>query len=232
MTLVRNTPVDQILYGPNLPVRMRNLSGMVLDITSLQDAVDSLQTGTEAVPLVTTDTTQSTSSTTGSIIGAGGLGIAKDAFIAGNLYGKSAVIAGTAYASPTVLTAAQSGATCLLNAAAGNVFTLPAATAANAGIRFKFIQTATVTSNAAVIQGATSSDLFVAGSSAMQFVVASPTIAIYSPNGSSNYKYSGNGTTTGGIIGDVIEVICTGLNAWQVNAVQTATGSVATPFIG
>ncbi len=232
MTLVRSTPRNKILYGPNLPVRERDLVGMATDIGVIQDAVDSLQTGTEAVPLITTDTTQSTSSTTGSIIGAGGLGIAKDAFIAGNLYGKSAVIAGTAYASPTVLTAAQSGATCFLNAAAGNVFTLPAATAANTGVRFKFIQTATVTSNFGIVQGATSSDLFVAGSSALQTIVASPTVARYSPNGSSNYQYKVNGTTTGGVIGDVIEVICTGLNAWQVNAVQTATGSVATPFAG
>lgn len=85
MTLVRNTPRQQILAGPNIPVRMHNLQGMVLDIGALQDAVDSLQTGTEAVPLITTDATQSTSSTTGSIVGAGGLGIAKDANIAGKI---------------------------------------------------------------------------------------------------------------------------------------------------
>lgn len=84
MALVRNTPRQQILAGPNIPVRMHNLQGMVLDIGTLQDAVDSLSTGTEAVPLITTDATQSTSSTTGSIIGAGGLGIAKNAFIGGN----------------------------------------------------------------------------------------------------------------------------------------------------
>lgn len=143
------------------------------------------------------------------------------------------VLAGTAYASPTVLTATQSGAICLLNAAAGNVFTLPAATAANVGVRFKFIQTATVTSNFAIIQGATTSDLFVAGSNAIQFKgTATPTIALYSPNGSSNYQYKVNGTTTGGIIGDTIEVVCTGLNAWQVNIRQTASGTVATPFAG
>jgi len=145
---------------------------------------------------------------------------------------QSPVIAGTAYASPTVLTASQSGAICLLNAAAGNVFTLPAATAANVGVTFKFIQTATVTSNAAIIQGASSSDLFIAGSSIMQQVTATPAFAKYAPNGSSNYKVSGNGSTTGGIIGDQYTVVCTGLNAWLVNGTQTATGSVATPFAG
>lgn len=143
------------------------------------------------------------------------------------------VLAGTAYASPTVLTASQSGAICLFNAAAGNVFTLPAATVANVGVTFIFIQTATVTTNAAVIQGATSSDLFIAGSSITQIKgTATPTVAYYSPNGSSNYKVSGNGSTTGGIIGDKYSVVCTGLNAWLVNGIQTATGSVATCFAG
>lgn len=83
MTLVRSTPRNKILYGPNLPVRERDLVGIATDIGVIQDAVDSLQTGTEAVPIITTDATQATSSTTGSIIGAGGLGIAKNANIAG-----------------------------------------------------------------------------------------------------------------------------------------------------
>ncbi len=92
MTLVRSTPRNKILYGPNLPVRERDLVGIATDIGTLQDAVDSLQTGTEAVPLTTTDTTQSTSTTTGSIIGAGGLGITKNATIGGQLTTSSGIL--------------------------------------------------------------------------------------------------------------------------------------------
>jgi len=141
--------------------------------------------------------------------------------------------AGTAYASPTVLTASQSGAICLMGSAAGNVYTLPAATAANVGVNFTFIQTATVTSNASVIQGASASDLFVAGSSITQTKgTTTPTVAYYSPNGSSNYKVSGNGTTTGGIKGDTYFALCTGLNSWLITGKQSASASVATPFAG
>lgn len=146
---------------------------------------------------------------------------------------QSPVISGSAYVSPTVLTTAQSGAVCMFNAIAGNVFTLPAATSANKGVTFTFIQTATVTSNAATIQGATSSDLFVVGSGITQIKgTATPTVAYYSPNGSSNYKVSGNGTTTGGIIGDRYTVTCLGLNQWLVDGRQSASGTVATPFAG
>lgn len=141
------------------------------------------------------------------------------------------VITGTAYASPTVLTISQSGAILLASAIAGNVFTLPAATAENIGIMFTLIQTATVTSNFSTVQGATSADLFVAGSSISQTKgTATPTVAYYSPNGSSNYQYKTNGTTTGGIIGDMVEFICIGLNQWLVNGKQSASGTVATPF--
>ncbi len=141
------------------------------------------------------------------------------------------VIPGTAFASPTALTAAQSGSICLLNAATGNVFTLPAATAANTGVRYRFIQTATVTSNSASINAATSSDLFVAGGNIFQTKAATDGV-LYSPNGSSNYQYTANGSTTGGIIGDIIEVVCLGLNKWLVNGTQSASGTVATPFAG
>jgi hypothetical protein len=41
-----------------------------------------------------------------------------------------------------------------------------------------------------------------------------------------------NGTTTGGIIGDTVEVECLGLNKWLVTGMGTATGTQATPFAG
>jgi hypothetical protein len=144
---------------------------------------------------------------------------------------KRPVIASTAYASPTVLTATQSGALCLMDRIAGCVYTLPAATAANTGVYFEFVQTATVTSNASTIQGATSSDLFIAGSSIFQTKATTDGV-YYSPNGFSNYQITQDGSTKGGIIGAWYRVTCTGLNAWHVTGFQSGTGVVATPFAG
>ena len=56
-------------------------------------------------PLTVSDTTQSTSTTTGSIITAGGVGIAKDAYVGGNTY-----LGGTTVAS-TKLTISTTDAT-------------------------------------------------------------------------------------------------------------------------
>jgi len=145
---------------------------------------------------------------------------------------KPPVIGGTAYATPTYLTASQSNATCLLNAAAGNVFVLPPAITANIGVTYRFYQTVTVTSNAAIIQTASTSDLFSSGSYIASSVVATPTQSGYSPNGSSNYYISVNGSTKGGIIGDYYEVTCIAVNTWLITGTVTATGTAATPFAG
>lgn len=212
---------SQLIKGPgnNQQARASDVNRVIDEVNDQDDRITDIET-----VVTSTSTVVASSSVTTGVIEPYTSGAGTSI--------KVPVIASTAFASPTVLTASQSGAICLMDRIAGCVYTLPAATAANTGVRFKFIQTATVTSNASTIQGATSSDLFIAGSSATQTVLAAPTLTRYSPNGSSNYKYSTNGSTTGGIIGDVVEVVCTGLNSWLVNAVQTATGSVATPFAG
>ena len=51
---------------------------------------------------------------------------------------------------------------------------------------------------------------------------------LYQPGGSDT-KIILNGSTTGGLVGDRIEFICTG-NAWNTRAILSHTGSVATPF--
>lgn len=53
MTLVRNTPRQQILAGPDIPVRMHNLKGMALDIGDLQDAIDNIDDGTFSTTTLT-----------------------------------------------------------------------------------------------------------------------------------------------------------------------------------
>ena len=172
-------------------------------------------------------------SVTGNATISGTLGVAViNPFVAGK--GTSIqvpVTQGQTFAAPVTLTPAMSGGTFLSDAAAGTKWILPAATVANVGCIYKFKVTATVTSNSFDVEGATSADLFVAGSNVFQTKAATDGV-LYSPNGSSNYKYTSNGTTTGGIIGDVVEFLCVGLNQWLVNGTMSGSGTVATPFNG
>ena len=141
------------------------------------------------------------------------------------------IIQGQTFAAPVTLTAAQSGSKCISDAAAGTKWILPPAIANNIGVYFEFYVGVTVTSNSFDVEGATSADLFVAEGCIFQTKAATDG-AYYSPNGSSNYKLTSNGTTTGGIVGDKYVVECIGLNKWLVTGMQSASGTVATPFAG
>ncbi len=141
------------------------------------------------------------------------------------------VFQGEAFGTPVSLLAINSGALCISDSAAGTKWILPAATAANVGVEFTFYVATTVTSNSFDVEAATSSDLFVVGSSVFQTKAATDGV-YYSPNGSSNYKLTSNGSTTGGIIGDKYRFVCIGLNTWLISGTQSATGTVATPYAG
>lgn len=143
---------------------------------------------------------------------------------------KENIIQGSA--ATVTLTTQQSGSLVLFDRAAGITYTLPPATAANTGIFYQFMVTTTITTNAAAVFGATPSDLFVAGSNIEMLKSGTVALNSYSPNGTTNYKISSNGTTTGGVIGDVYTFYCLGLNKWLVNGFMSNTGTAATPFAG
>lgn len=128
-------------------------------------------------------------------------------------------------AATLTLTAGESDSVQVLNVATGFVTTLPAATAANTGVTYKFIVKTSVTSNSYTIQGASSADLFYGGV-IMISSTADNTITA-APNGSSHYKLVLAGTTGGGLIGTVVELTCLGLNAWAVTGIVTGSGDVA-----
>lgn len=133
----------------------------------------------------------------------------------------------TTITSDTVLTASQSGTLFLLNIATGCKVTLPAGVA---GLRYEFLVTTSVTSNTYDIWGAGATALY--GGVVTTIVGSTGVQTQYAPNGSSNYKVSMNGTTTGGLQGTRIRVTCVSATLWIVEGVNYASGTVATPFAG
>ena len=113
----------------------------------------------------------------------------------------------------------------VVNAAAGAEVTLPPAT--GSGFRYTFIVGTTVTSNANVIQVANSDDI-------MQGVVIGAADTDSSVNGweaaSDSDTITMDGSTTGGIVGDRVELVDVAENVWAVNGIIQQTGTEATPF--
>lgn len=113
----------------------------------------------------------------------------------------------------------------VVNAAAGAEVTLPPAT--GSGFRYTFIVGTKLTSNTNVIQVANSDDI-------MQGVVIGAADTDSSVNGweaeSDSDTITMDGGTTGGIVGDRVELVDVAENVWAVNGIIQQTGTEATPF--
>jgi hypothetical protein len=129
-------------------------------------------------------------------------------------------------AAAVSLLAGQHGfATLTANRAAGITFTLPAAT--GSATRFTILVQTTITSNNLVVQVANASDIMTGvalnaadgGDTAVMFETAVDTDTI-----------TMNGTTKGGVKGDVIELEDVATNLWRVEVRGSATGTEVTPF--
>lgn len=135
-------------------------------------------------------------------------------------------------ATAATLTAAQSGSILEGNSLTGTLWTLPAATVANLGVRFELMVGLANTSGALKVIGATSADLFFGAvhsgiDATTPSATAGPKVFVA---GGSDYAISMNGTTTGGLRGTHIIFVCGGLNQWLVSGLVTASGTIATPF--
>lgn len=119
----------------------------------------------------------------------------------------------------------ESGALCLFDSAAGVVYTLPPP---QVGMQFEFLTKVTITSNSAKVL-TDAATTFMVGAAAM-LNNAAATGEAFSANGTTHRSVNGNGTTTGGIIGDRIRVTCISSTVWAVDAVMVQSGTAATPF--
>ncbi len=170
------------------------------------------------------DSTQSTDSTTGGTLFAGGLGVAKNLFIGGVYGGKANVLASS---GNTTMTEVMSGATMLLDAAAV-AYVLPAITASNVGMHFDFVTTVAASAQS-ITAGA--ADLMTGG------IVLSDDTAAYTAPQSVVLKpagtflvYAANGTTTGGKVGTKLRFTAISATAWFVEGYSFGSGVLATPF--
>jgi hypothetical protein len=122
------------------------------------------------------------------------------------------------------LTTGQSGAICLFDRAAGIIYTLPAPVPGN---QFTFLVTVSVTSNNHKIITDTGTTLLIGQ---IANAVAAGTNTTFIGNGTTHISLTQNGTTTGGLIGSWINLICTTTSQWIVDGVTLGSGTVATPF--
>lgn len=132
--------------------------------------------------------------------------------------------------STQTLTAAQTGSLVVLDRAAGVTVTLPAASTANIGVTYTVIVKTSVTSNAYIFNGATTSDLFI-GAVVATDDVAAESAAVFKPDVSDDDSMSMNGTTTGGKVGTTFTLTCIAANRWYVEGVLAGSGVLATSFL-
>lgn len=123
-----------------------------------------------------------------------------------------------------VTEATHDGKVVTLNRAAGIAVTLPAAT--GSGAKFTFIVGTTVTSNTTTIK-VTGNDVMTGNA-----IIANDSDATVSgfETGADSDTITFDGSTTGGIKGDKVELIDIATDLYFVNIIGSATGSEATPF--
>jgi len=129
------------------------------------------------------------------------------------------------FTASATLSRSDAGTILTVNAAAGLTLTLPAA--AGLGDMYRIVLGTTVTSNTVVIKVANSSDI-------MTGLALSAADGGSSVNGwetaASSDTITFDGSTTGGIKGDFIELIDCAANTWAVQVRSSSTGTEATPF--
>jgi hypothetical protein len=142
---------------------------------------------------------------------------------------------GGAFATPIVLTAADSGKVYLLDDAAGLDFTLPAVTAANVGMTFKFLLQTEPTSNS-YRWTAQAADLLIGRIIIFdKDVVEGSTEALLQlnrPDGTDDLICTITGTddTQGSLVGGSVEFTAITATRWWVEGILIGDGALATNF--
>lgn len=121
----------------------------------------------------------------------------------------------------------ESGSLCIFDRAAGIVYTLP--DDAQIGCTFEFLVTVDVTSNAhKVVTG--SATEFLVGGVIMGDVTVAQSGDYFEADGSTITEIAGEGSTTGGLLGERYKVVKISTTQWGIDGVCHGAGTLATPF--
>jgi hypothetical protein len=112
-----------------------------------------------------------------------------------------------------------------LSAAAGLTVTLPSST--GSGNKYKFLVVTTVTTNDYIVSCDADAGAFVGS-----VTVATDASGVEFLSDGVNDLITMNGSTTGGLLGSVIEITDVATDFWFVEGFTRATGAEATPFSG
>jgi hypothetical protein len=142
----------------------------------------------------------------------------------------SALQSGQAPVSVTAATVTLSAAnhgnrTTVLDRAAGIAVTLPASS--GSGVKFRLHVKTTVTSNSTTVKVANATDVM--QGTAIQAADGGATVGAYEAAATDD-TITFNGSTTGGLAGDQVELEDVATGFWSVRVVGAATGTEATPF--
>ena len=125
-----------------------------------------------------------------------------------------------------VLSASDSGAYCLFAAAAATAVTLPAP---QVGLTFTFFTTVTATADHVIKTATLDTDGFLGGCISNSTTVTKADAFNAASNGSNDF-ITLNGSTTGGLAGSRITVVCIDGENWAVSGQLVCSGDPATPF--
>lgn len=125
------------------------------------------------------------------------------------------------------LLAEESGSLCLLDRAAGVVYTLPTPVE---GMKFEFLATVAVTSNAYKVITKTPASEFLIGGIIMGDVTVAQSGDYFEANGTSHVAISADGATKGGLLGERYELTAISATQWAINGVCHGAGTLADPF--
>lgn len=117
------------------------------------------------------------------------------------------------------------GKTVVVDAAAGCAIRLPAAR--GTGAQLRILIGTTITSNSTTIKVANATDVLVGF--VFQAQPAGNTVSAFE-TASTDDTITFNGTTTGGIKGDIVELTDIRAGFWSLQAITAATGTTATPL--
>lgn len=132
-----------------------------------------------------------------------------------------------AITASTTLDNSHNGKTVTFSAAAGLAITLPTAT--GSGWRVKLVNLTTITSNTTTIKVNNTTDAINGFSNIISDDAGGPAKGFIAAAGSDD-TITFNGTTTGGYVGDIVEIEDVASGLFQVKVMGKATGTEATPF--